>query len=79
MMLATDPPNTSEGLSNSSSFPPLLVSYVANPPSGFLMLRSYKEKTVTWHVKELECWKTTVASSISQEYDFAYGLNSIRC
>lgn len=38
------PPNTSEGLSSSSSFPPLLVSYVANPPSGFLILRSCMEK-----------------------------------
>lgn len=36
-------PNTSEGLSSSRSFPPLLVSYVANPPSGFLMLRSFRE------------------------------------
>lgn len=37
-------PNTSEGLSSSRSFPPLLVSYVANPPSGFRMLRSFKEE-----------------------------------
>lgn len=54
LLLATDLPNTSEGLSNSRSFPPLLVSYVANPPSGFPMLRSYKERTDTWHVQELE-------------------------
>lgn len=40
---STDSPNTSEGLSSSSSLPPLLVSYVANPPSEFLMLRSYKK------------------------------------
>lgn len=31
-------PNTSEGFSSSSKWPPRLVSYVAKPPSEFLML-----------------------------------------
>lgn len=43
---ATHSPNTSDGFSSSRSFPPLFVSYVANPPSGFLMLSSYEEMKV---------------------------------
>lgn len=45
VVMTTHLPNTSEGLSSSRSFPPLLVSYVANPPSEFFMLRSYKKTT----------------------------------
>lgn len=37
-------PNTSEGFSSSSKWPPRLVSYVAKPPSEFLMLSNCPEK-----------------------------------
>lgn len=37
-------PNTSEGFSSSSKWPPRLVSYVAKPPSEFLMLSNCPDK-----------------------------------
>lgn len=50
-------PNTSEGFSSSRSLPPLLVSYVANPPSLFLMLSSCKTATGS---KELRLKQTEI-------------------
>lgn len=37
-------PNTSEGFNSSSKWPPRLVSYVAKPPSEFLMLSNWPDK-----------------------------------
>ncbi|TNN38934.1 hypothetical protein EYF80_050894 [Liparis tanakae] len=51
--------------------PPLFVSYVANPPSGFLMLSNYEEKEDIC-VKELgscgclRCRRTTLTASCSR-------------